>query len=269
MSDQLLHQLLRYYNINKIAGVPYEKELHRLKCLDWLSFERLVFPYEFVDKYTGDTKVFSNSEGIPHVILPDKRKLYFPKEWDKDYVKLMFKLILIEQDIESPHHYLPIKNDSDITLDIGCAEANFTILNLINSREFHLFDSEEFHDAIHKTFKENNNVVVHSNIINEHNKIDSIKFNGKVDNIKIDVEGMEYEVLVSARQTIFRDKPDIQVCVYHTQNQFDEVYTLLRSFGYSDIKCSSGYMIFPNSFQEPPYFRKGVLYAHYVEENIS
>jgi hypothetical protein len=261
--NQLLIEILRYYSINVEKGIPYKSELERLSSLNELTFENLVFPYKFVDKYNNNIIVCRDTWKFPYIILPDKRKLYFPKDWTDPIIKFNYQLLMVEQDPESPHYYIPISPNSDITLDIGCAEANFTLLNYIHSKEFHLFDTDEYRDAIHKTFKDNDNVIYHIGTVNANNKIDSIEFNGKVDNIKIDVEGMEYEVLIGAMQTILRDKPFIQVCTYHTKEAFEEIYTLLKSLGYKDIKCSKGYMIFPKSYQEPPYFRKGVLYANY------
>ena len=257
----LLTAIFNYYDTNKDKGIPYLRELKRLRSLDQITFINVIFPYPFVDKYNEYKNVYRDDEGYPFIVFPDNRKLYFPKNWDEFRVKIAFQLLEIEQDIESPHHYLPISPGSDITLDIGCAEANFSFFNYKNSREFHLFDTEEFKDVIHKTF--NDNVIFHCGLVDASNSIDSINFNGKVDNIKLDVEGYEYQVLVGAARTIFKDKPNIQVCTYHMQNQFEEVYDLLKSFGYKNLKCSQGYMIFPHSGQAIPFFRKGLLYASY------
>lgn len=257
-----LVEIIRYFKINDLKGIPYLKELQRLNSLKDVAFEKLVFPYEFVDEVEEVTEIHRDEGAYPHIIKDDW-KIFFPRNWSDDTVKFACKLLSLEQHQSSPHFYQPINEGSDITLDIGSAEANFTIDNFTNSKTFHLFDTEEFLEPLHKTFEIHNNVVIHTGLIGLNNPIDSITFDGKVDNIKIDVEGTEYEVLVSATNTILRDKPFIQVCTYHKKESFEEVYDLLKSFGYKSIKCSDGYMIFPNSFQEPPYFRKGVLYARY------
>lgn len=50
---------------------------------------------------------------------------------------------------------------------------------------------------------------------------------GKVDFIKLDVEGAERRALLGAKETILRDKPSIAVCVYHNQSDFVEIPKLV------------------------------------------
>ena len=46
--------------------------------------------------------------------------------------------------------------------------------------------------------------------------------------IKLDVEGMEYDTLLGARQTIAQYRPKIAVCVYHKPDDLFRIYSLLR-----------------------------------------
>ncbi len=52
----------------------------------------------------------------------------------------------------------------------------------------------------------------------------------KVDFIKMDIEGAEYEVLCGAEQTIKRNKPKLAICVYHSAEDFIIVPQKIKEF---------------------------------------
>ena len=54
---------------------------------------------------------------------------------------------------------------------------------------------------------------------------------GKVGLIKLDVEGVEYDVIEGAKETICRDKPILLISVYHTPRDFFEIKPLIESWG--------------------------------------
>lgn len=257
----LRQQILNYFQLHQLEALSYQRELKRLKELEVVSFESLVFPYEFVDRYQGDYLVNRDEDSYPYIITKSG-PLFFPKEWSDEAVLYNFKLLQIEQHETSPHHYIKLDESGGVILDIGCAEGNFSFYNYYPNSEYHLFDDSNFREVIHKTFKDKDNVIYHNKFVSLDYPIDKINFNNKVKLIKVDVEGSEYEVLVSAVNTILRDKPVLQICTYHNQGDFTLLYNLIKSFGYSKIVASKGYMLFPNSFQEPPYFRTGLIYAY-------
>lgn len=64
------------------------------------------------------------------------------------------------------------------------------------------------------------------------NTLDGLLLSDRIDFIKIDVEGFEYEVLKGAKQTIASDHPDIFIEIFN--KNYDKVHSLLMQMGY---KC--------------------------------
>lgn len=64
--------------------------------------------------------------------------------------------------------------------------------------------------------------------------LDSLSIKDKIDFVKIDVEGFEYEVLAGASETLKRDKPYIYVEIF--KQNYDKVNSLLETMGYSCIQ---------------------------------
>ena len=50
---------------------------------------------------------------------------------------------------------------------------------------------------------------------------------GKVDFVKLDVEGAEFKALIGAAKTIEKHKPKLAVCVYHDQLDFLRIPELI------------------------------------------
>ena len=59
--------------------------------------------------------------------------------------------------------------------------------------------------------------------------IDTFAKDKKISCIKLDVEGMEYDVIKGAIKTIKRDKPLLLICIYHTPKDFFEIKPMLES----------------------------------------
>lgn len=257
--QQLFVNIIRHYQINEFDAISYARELERIKSLSKVDFYSLVFPYPYVDKYSSMDIEVVRVDNLPKVNYNGK-DLYFPESMTDDEVANAVRLLLCEQDEQSPHRYRNCIKGK-VLLDIGCAEGNYSLTNLENVEEIHMFDELVWHDCIHKTFKDNDNVIFHEGFVGRENPLDAIEFDKPVTDIKIDVEGMEYEVLVSGIKLLQTYKPRLQVCTYHKKDQFVQIHNFLKSIGYRNIQSSNGYMIFPHDYNEPPYFRNGVLYA--------
>ncbi len=67
------------------------------------------------------------------------------------------------------------------------------------------------------------------NIKIETTSIDEL-INSKIDFIKLDIEGAEYDALIGAKQLICKYKPLLAICVYHNQTDFIRIPKLLLSY---------------------------------------
>ena len=54
--------------------------------------------------------------------------------------------------------------------------------------------------------------------------------NTKIDFIKLDIEGAEYQAIIGGKQTIQKHKPQMAVCVYHNQSDFIRIPKLLLDY---------------------------------------
>jgi len=63
---------------------------------------------------------------------------------------------------------------------------------------------------------------------------------GKIDFIKLDVEGSEKEVLAGARETIKNDIPHLSISLYHKGNDMMEIPNIVKDFnvGYGEVSTS-------------------------------
>lgn len=52
----------------------------------------------------------------------------------------------------------------------------------------------------------------------------------KIDYIKMDIEGAEYEVLLGAQNVIKRDKPKLAICVYHSAEDFIRIPLKIKEY---------------------------------------
>lgn len=52
----------------------------------------------------------------------------------------------------------------------------------------------------------------------------------KIDFIKLDIEGAEYNALLGMRKTILKNKPVLAICVYHKQDDLIKIPQLIKSF---------------------------------------
>lgn len=52
----------------------------------------------------------------------------------------------------------------------------------------------------------------------------------KIDFIKVDVEGMERDLLIGAEETIKRFKPKIAICIYHRPDDPEVIEGIIKKF---------------------------------------
>lgn len=233
-----------------------------------------VFPYEYTKKYKMENIACYTDKAsrLPYVVWEDK-KLFFKEGTNTLKMKKLVIALQMEQDEQSPHRYTVNGFDvekGDVLLDVGAAEGNFSLSNIDKvSRAVVLEADESWMKPLEMTFRPwSEKVEIIAKYVSDKDSekeitIDSIRRkSGKVDFVKIDVEGAEEQVLNGAAMTI-KEEPALKLalCTYHKQGDAQKFGSLLTQKGF-DISFSDGHMIFfYDKNISAPYLRKGLIRA--------
>ncbi len=232
-------------------GVEYKEILTRLQCK-----ELDVFNYDFVDNYQNMKQevILDSSCGLYYTIYKSKR-MYFSKKYDTvQKVQKYFESIAIEQDEKSPHRYLDHTFDIQegaVVIDAGVAEGNFALDVIDKVSKIYMIEADaDWIEALKKTFEPYNDKVeiipkFLSNRVDERcDKLDHI-IQGKVDFIKMDIEGSECDALEGAEELLERcEHVKCAICSYHRRGDEGTIRNILQR---NHMKCrtTSGYMWYP------------------------
>ena len=156
-------------------------------------------------------------------------------------------------------------------MDIGCAEALFSLDKVESAKKIYLIESNPmWTESLLATFEPWKNKVVFvqkyiTNTISDYTTtLQDILNNESDDNlfIKMDIEGNELDVLKSSLDFLSKKKNvKIAACTYHRANDFDDISYLLKTNGYS-LEVSDGYMVFVHDRKLSfPFFRHGLIRA--------
>ena len=232
-----------------------------------------VFPYEFTKKYKADNiQVYTDNECNLKYVLHENKRLYFKPEWTESQIKEYYNNLLIEQDIDSPHRYEFDNfyvNENDIVVDVGGAEGIFSLTVVERAKKIYLFEPDEsWNISLQKTFEPwGKKITVVNKFVSDCNTENSVclddYFRGTdVTYLKVDAEGFEKQIISGAKIIISSSnlkKLKMVVCVYHRQNDAEEINELVKKHGFS-TEFSKGYMIFKyDKYLTEPYLRRGLL----------
>lgn len=242
----------------------------------------LVFPYEYTEKYyeqKNDIKVFN--AGTLKYVVHNGKKLFFPACNEENIINNYLQLKL-EQDKESPHLYFSenVGFNNGIFVDVGSAEGIISLDVLDAAKEIYLLErSKEWVEALNATFAEYRSKV---HIIQKYAgcscakdsiTLDSLleKYTNENIFIKMDVEGMEMDVLYGCIETIKRNNCKFACTCYHTNTMENKLRKFFTNKGFK-TETSKGYMLFmygemtlKNGMYEKmeyPYFRRGLIRAY-------
>ena len=243
----------------------------------------MLYPYEFEEKYNPKSieVEFDDDNNLIFVNHLGK-KLFFPKK-DENEVREEYNLLRLEQDINCPHNYFDenIKVDNgDIFVDVGAAEGVISLNNVEKASEIYLIECDEKRiKALERTFSKYKEKV---HIINKYAGLEDSSNSIRLDTllkqyagrnivIKMDVEGMELEVLEGAKKTLQNNNCKLSCTTYHTNNASKEMAEFFNKCGYVNY-FSKGYMLFYYGYMvmkngkykrlQQPYFRKAIIRAY-------
>lgn len=189
---------------------------------------------------------------LPYVIHHGK-KLYFPKTRSAKAISNLYKSLLIEQDIDSPHKYVESYKDLEgkTLLDIGAAEGIFSLEMIDYVKYVYLFEYDnEWTDALNATFSPwKNKVMIVKKYVSEKSNGMNISINDFLNDkskndlfLKMDIEGAE-ELALRGAENILRmgENISLSVCTYHKKEDLNKFISFFSSLGYK-YELTKGYM---------------------------
>lgn len=213
-------------------------------------------PYPYLWKQEYDDKKYpekiDHRNGLPYIIHNEK-KIYFPK-YMISKSEAYYRNLLIEQDIRSAHRYVYSYEElkGKTLLDIGCAEAIFTLDTIEDINHAYLFECDEnWIECLNATFepwKEKITIVRKyvSNIDDDNNiRIDTYFKDKNIKDLflKMDIEGYERRALEGSIETLNRKDTSGAVCIYHLHDDEDIIGKILTYNG-KQTSIQSGYIYF-------------------------
>lgn len=254
----------------------YPEEMAYLKSLPQGTID--VVPYPMKGPPTTIT-VCDDVVDQLHYVEHRGRKLYFPKTMSKQDCENCYRSLMEGEDIlgkgrvKSPHSYedeTHFVGEGDVVIDVGSAEGLFALNVAERAGRIYLFEMlQRWNRPLKLTFAPfAKKTVIVNKLVSGETQGDSIRLEDAVQDlnhdevcfIKMDIEGWEKTVLMASESFLKSHRVKISCCVYHRQRDADEISEYLKRIGFK-VRFSEGYMIPPLHRVEPPYFRKGMIYA--------
>lgn len=237
-----------------------------------------VFPYHNTKKLDKVDAFFDDKLSLPYVLHKGK-KLYFRASSSVETAANQYRNFIEVENIlgggykeKMPHSYVSDSfavHEGDIMLDIGAAEALFTLDNIDKISKAYVFESSESWNApLHATFSPyKDKVIIINKIVTDNESSDSVTLESVLRDVsrsrlfvKMDVEGYEQQIVRSSLDFLSQaEELRIACCTYHKENDAAEIMALFDKY-HLTYEFSDGYMLFVyDSLLKYPFFRKGMI----------
>lgn len=229
-----------------------------------------MLPYPFALERRRVTVYRDRDCRLPFVMHEDKR-LYFPRTWAAEKIKVYYNGLSIEQHADSPHRYemapCMVKSD-DVVVDAGASEGFFALGVVDRCRKIYLIECDAlWSEALRRTFSPwTDKVVFLEKWLSdcddpEHDRVtlDTCLAAEKIGFLKADIEGCERQLLEGARRIMARsENMRMAICTYHTPTDAKVLEALSKSAGFH-TSFSHGFTVWAS--ENDVELRRGVLRA--------
>lgn len=252
----------------------YQREISRLLALGRFT----VYPSQ--DDMTVEVESgFDDSLRLPYVIHKGKH-LYFPHKYSVAQAVEAYKgyicgdrLLGKGEDI-APHQYQSKDfqvHDGDVVVDVGCAEALFSLDVVELASKVYLIERDGIWKApLRATFAPyKDKAVFVQKLVSDKDSRTTVFLPSLLKSetssplfVKMDIEGYEPKVVRTLLPLLReRDGITLSCCTYHNNEDAATLEQLFQQVGYR-YEFSKGYMLFAR-YDQPaaPYFRHGVIRA--------
>lgn len=199
--------------------------------------------YLFKEDYADcDPEVLTDPENHLFYVLHKGKRLYFPSGKTIAGIKKLYKALVMEQDIRSPHHYLDSSEEARgrIFLDVGAAEGLVSLEVADVAEKIYLFECDrEWTEALKATFAPwAEKVVLINKSVSNRDDAESVTLDAFYKNhpasrlfLKMDIEGAERYALEGC-QEIFSGVCDLKfaICAYHLPDDEQVISALLEKY---------------------------------------
>ena len=265
---ELRDNILNYYQ-----GISLDAETKEV--IDYLQSNPVsIFPYDFSKDYlVEDILVYNDDTNGLNYVVHQGKNMYFKRSMSVTSIKSLYRGLLLDQDMNSPHLYLKENfnlTPNDVIADIGSAEGNFSLSNIEKVKKVYLFESDkEWIEALEATFRPwKDKVIIINKYVTNYDSNETLNINSFYENnpditfFKVDIEGEEQNFLNACSELFESDKNlKIAICTYHKENDFEDFSKQLTDWGFV-TEHSRGFMIFLyDPTIKAPFIRRGLIRA--------
>ncbi|MCC8138943.1 MAG: FkbM family methyltransferase [Lachnospiraceae bacterium] len=203
-----------------------------------------------------------DEDDSPYVVHQNHRIYVLPYAYSQ---------LMLEQNVNSPHRYLggaiPEIEQGSVFVDVGAAEGIMAVESLKRASKVYVIERDpSWLSRLNKTFSGEKNVTIINKYASCKDDEENITLDTLLDKvtepilIKLDVEGMELEVLLGAENLLKKENVKLLIATYHKPGDPETLQAYMEERGFC-TEFTDGYIAPMWPGVTAPYLRKALLRA--------